>query len=306
MNLECVVNVSEGRDPAVLDDLDAACGTTLLDRHSDPNHHRSVFTLAGPGAEVEAAARSLTERAVAALDITHHTGAHPRLGVVDVVPFVPLAFSPASGRLGQGKVVPIVRRPNRLVTTPSLDEAVAARNRFADWAATGLGLPCFLYGPLPPGGHRALPEIRRSAFRSLLPDVGPATPHPTGGACAVGARHFLVAYNIWIDGGDLSLARSVADGIRGPAVRSLAFDLAGRLQISCNLVDPLTIGPADVRDQVAGLLEPRGAGVAGCELVGLVPDAVLNAIPRTRWGELGLAESLTIEAKLEEAGVTPT
>src|SRR5256885_987430 len=114
--LECVVNVSEGRDQGTLDELAAACGSDLLDRHVDPDHHRSVFTLVG-----EEAPRALAAGAGARLDLRTHTGVHPRLGVVDVVPFVPLA--------GAG-----------------LHDAVVARDAFARWAGTELAVPCFLYG----------------------------------------------------------------------------------------------------------------------------------------------------------------
>jgi glutamate formiminotransferase len=279
MSLECVVNVSEGRDEQLLERLAAACGNVLLDVHSDPDHHRSVLTLAGPDEMVETGVRMLAATAVSTLDIGLHVGEHPRIGVVDVVPFVPL-------------------------TTTDLVPAMAARDRFGRWAGVELGLPCFFYGPLQPSGHRTLPQIRRSAFSTLVPDTGPEQPHPRAGACAVGARHFLVAYNVWVAGGDATLARSVAAAVRGPAVRTLGFDLAGQPQVSCNLVDPLTIGPAEVHDQIARLLEDADASVERCELVGLLPTAVLDTVPPARWPELGLRPEATIEARLEERGVS--
>lgn len=294
------MNVSEGRDRSLIRRLASACESSLLDLHSDPDHQRSVFTLAGPAAVVERDTRMLAETALSVLDFTAHAGRHPAFGVVDVVPFVPLRAGerppPAGGaRLG---------RPADLALTPSLDEAVAARDRFAEWAGTQLGLACHLYGPLRPAGHRTLPEVRRGAGRTLAPETGPACPAPRAGRCAVGARHFLVAYNLWVAGGDPELARAVATDIRGTAVRALGLDLAGRPQISCNLVDPLTVGPVEVHDEVARRLEQAGASVERSELVGLVPAAVLEAVPIRRWKELDLADSRTVEARLEEAGLT--
>ena len=256
--LECVVNVSEGRDRAQLDDLRKACRGALLDLHSDPDHHRSVFTLVG-----EDGPRRLAERAVARLDLRTHGGVHPRLGVVDVVPFVPLAGA-------------------------TMADAVAARDRFARWAADQLGLPCFCYGP-----ERSLPEVRRRAFVDLAPDTGPADPHPTAGACCVGARSVLVAYNVWLAAPDLPLARRIASRLRSPAVRALGLACGGRVQVSMNLVDPADVGPAAAFDAVAAL-----APVAGAELVGLVPAAVLAAIPPARHAELDVGPDRTIEARL--------
>jgi glutamate formiminotransferase len=273
--LECVANVSEGRDPRALTALSEACGGLLLDLHADPDHHRSVFTLAGTADDVLDAARSLARAAVSALDLFGHEGAHPRLGVLDVVPFVPL-------------------------TPPGhLDRAVVARDAFGAWLAGAMGVPCFAYGPLPGGTVRSLPEVRRGAFGMLAPDWGPADPHPTAGATAVGARSVLVAYNLWVTGADATLARSVAAALRGPAVRALGFDLASGVQISCNLIDPYVVGPAQVVDAATALLRPARARVARCELVGLLPASVLEAAPRHRWAELDLGTDRTIEARLE-------
>ncbi len=262
--LECVVNVSEGRDRPTIDAVAAAGGRAVLDVHSDPLHHRSVLTLAGPGAEVEAAAQAVATEAVRRIDIRGHAGVHPRLGAVDVVPFVPLAGA-------------------------TMADALAARNRFAAWAAEILGVPCFLYGP-----ERTLPEIRRGAFAGLLPDRGGPVAHPTAGAMCVGARPVLVAYNVWLAAGvSLATARRVASELRGPAIRALGLDVGGRAQVSMNLVDPGAVGPAEAYDAVAAL-----ATVDRAELVGLVPAAVLEAVPAPRWAELDLGPSRTIEATL--------
>ncbi len=260
--LECVVNVSEGRDTEVLARLDAVCGADLLDRHSDPFHHRSVFTLVG-----EDAPRRLATLAVEVLDLGTHDGVHPRIGVVDVVPFVPLAGA-------------------------TMADAVGARNAFARWAATELGVPCFLYGP-----ERSLPDVRRGAFTTLAPDTGPPAAHPTAGAMAVGARGVLVAYNVWLASGDLAEARRVAAAIRSPALRALGLPVGDRVQVSMNLIDPLHLGPADAYDLVVAR-----APVAGAELVGLVPAEVLHRVPRPRWAALDLGEDRTIEARLGRRG----
>lgn len=253
----------------MLDALSEAAGASLLDLHTDPWHHRSVLTLGGGG--TEPATRAVAACAVARIDLGRHRGAHPRLGALDVVPFVPLSGS-------------------------AMEEAVAARDRFATWAGSELELPCFLYGP-----ERSLPDVRRLAFRGLSPATGPAEPHPTAGATCVGARTLLVAYNVWLAAGaDLSRARAIARELRGPAVRALGFELGGRVQVSCNLIDPAVVGPAEVYDEVAGR-----APVERAELVGLIPETVLKRVPEGRYDELDLSAERTIEARLERAGQSP-
>jgi len=267
--LECVVNVSEGRDATVLNDLRASSATCLLDVHSDGGHNRSVFTMAGSSGEVEEATKALTIAALARIDVSAHSGAHPRFGAVDVVPWVPLEGRPLHD------------------AAPHL--ALQSRDRFASWAAAELGLPVFLYGP-----ERSLPDIRRNAWRSLPPDLGPPRPHPTGGSVAVGLRPLMVAYNLWMAKPDLAEAQAIAAGLRSPMVRTMSFSLAGQVQVSCNLLSPLTIGPAEIYDLVA-----ERAPIGRAELVGLVPAAVLGAVPRERWESLDLSVSRTIEAKLD-------
>jgi glutamate formiminotransferase len=271
--LECVINVSEGRRSDVLDRIAAEAAPVLLDLHHDAGHHRAVLTLAGPAPVLEPAVRAVARAAVALLDLRSHEGAHPRLGVLDVVPWVDLAAPRAVS-----------------------EAATAARDRFAAWAASELALPCFLYGP-----ERTLPELRRHAFTDLAPDTGPAEPHPTAGACAVGVRPVLVAYNLWLAKDkdvDLAETRRIAAGLRGPAVRALGLYAGGHLQVSCNLVDPYAVGPAQVYDAVSAQVP-----VARAELVGLVPKAVLRAVPRGRWRELDLAASKTIESRRQAAGL---
>jgi glutamate formiminotransferase len=264
--LECVVNVSEGRDEAVIASLGTAAGPSLLDLHADRHHNRAVLTLAGP--DVEEAASAVAVEATTCIDLGRHHGVHPRMGAVDVVPFAPLEGS-------------------------TLDEAVAARDRFAAWAAA-LGVPCFLYGP-----ERSLPDVRRQAFASLAPDTGPPEPHPTAGAICVGARPVLVAYNLWLaPGTSPDVAVEVARALRGPAVRALGLDLEGVAQVSMNLLDWRTVGPAQAYDMGAEAAARAGTRITGAELVGLLPVATLDAIDHERWEELGLTGDVTIESRL--------
>jgi glutamate formiminotransferase / 5-formyltetrahydrofolate cyclo-ligase len=265
--LECVINVSEGRDEAIIDGLRTVAGRSLLDLHRDARHNRTVLTLAGT--DVESAARSVTSLGVTTIDLRTHAGAHPRLGAVDVVPFVPLFDT-------------------------NMKEAVAARDRFASWAANELGVPCFLYGP-----ERSLPDVRRSAFRSLAPDVGPAEPHPTAGAICAGARGVLIAYNLWlVPDTDPSVATAIAAKVRGPAVRALGLDLEGSAQVSLNLLDWHIVGPAEAYAFVETLAGEAGTRIDRAELVGLAPAGALLAIEESDWPRLGLSSARTIEALL--------
>jgi glutamate formiminotransferase len=268
--LECVINISEGRDRQLLGRLADPIDYALLDLHADAHHNRSVFTLAGE--DVLDAAKVLGVRAVAELDLRRHEGVHPRLGVVDVVPFVPIGVP-----LGPGM---------------DLRPALAARDSFADFAAAELGLPCFLYGP-----ERSLPEIRRTAFHGLAPDIGPSQPDPRSGAVCIGARLPLVAYNLVLEGDDLERGKEIARSIRSPSVRALGLRVGTAVQVSCNLVEPWLVSPAECYDAVAALSEVRSA-----ELVGLLPREVLERIDPNRYAKLDLGPDRTIEARLERLG----
>ena len=281
---ECVINVSEGRDDAVIDTIARAGGIGLLDLHRDADHHRSVLTLGGPLDEIEVAARAVAEAAVATIDLRSHTGVHPRLGAIDVVPFVPLDTGAPGGE--------------------EWSRAREARDRFATWAGSSLDLPCFLYGP-----ERSLPDIRRRAFDTLAPDCGPSRPHPTAGACAVGVRQALVAYNVWItDGrqGDastaLSVARRLAASLRSTGVRTLGLPIPSGAQVSCNLVEPAATSIAGLYDAVATGVAAQGCSVTRAELVGLLPEVTLRSTPASRWNELDLSEERTIEFRMARRG----
>lgn len=281
--LECVVNISEGRRSDVLQELAQALpADSLLDVHVDPWHHRSVWTLIG----VEAP-RQLTRRAVELLDLEQHRGGvHPRLGVVDVVPFVPLGEA-------------------------TMTQALTARDDFARWAGSELGVPSFLYGPAitGPGDSRTLPEIRRRAWKDLRPDRGPDSPHRSAGAICVGAREPLVAYNIWLrPGSDWARATAITAALRSPEVRALTLRVNSQIQISMNLIAPLVVGPDVVYDRVRQETVRHSAGshetspdveIDRAELVGLVPLAVLNRIPPTERSMLDLSEARTIEYRID-------
>jgi glutamate formiminotransferase len=269
--IECVVNISEGQRLNVLQSLSVAAGPSLRNRHNDRVHNRSVFTLINGENELRSDVRSLIAHAMEFLDLATHKGVHPRLGVVDVVPFVAL-------------------KPMQY------DTALGLRDETAHWIASTFSVPVFLYGELKDGSVRSLPDIRREAFQSLVPDEGPQRPHPHLGASAVGTRDVLMAWNICLKGTPLEEAKKIAASIRQTPVRSLAFQVGGFVQISCNLIDPLLVGPSVVYDAVSKHLE---TGVIDhCELVGLVPVAVLRAQDERRWQELGLSLDATIEAQV--------
>lgn len=278
--LECVPNVSEGRDPGVLRVLEHACGASLLDVHTDPDHHRSVFTLVGPAAgDAYAAVQSLALAVVAHVDVSTHTGVHPRLGALDVVPFVALAGRP-------------------------ITEAVRAALDFATWAATELAAPVFLYGAAH-GDERTLPEVRAGAFRDFAPDAGPDAPHPTMGAIAVGARPPMIAVNCELDSGDLALARAIAASLRErdgglPGVRALGFPLAGvgHAQVSMNLVALDRTGLQAACDAVRDRARAAGHEVVRVELVGLLPADELARCDDTFAAWAGLTDTQTIEGRL--------
>ncbi len=203
-SLACVVNLSTDAPP------DAS---GVLDVHRDGFHNRSVLTIAGPG--VWASVCALTRVAVATLDIRTHSGVHPRIGVVDVVPWVDLDALEA----------------------PWTARSIEVRDQYAAWARAELGVPTYVYGP-----ERSLPDIRRDPNLER---------HPTAGAIAVGARGALVAYNLWLACSDLRMARRIAAAIRRPGLRTLGLQVGDNVQVSCNLTTPFQLGPGAVYDLVA-------------------------------------------------------
>jgi glutamate formiminotransferase len=267
--VECVPNVSEGRDPARLARFAAVVtatpGVRLADVHADPDHHRSVFTFLGRPAAVAAAALALADAVVAAIDMRDHRGIHPRVGALDVLPFVPLAGT-------------------------TMAEAVALAHATGQALAARHALPIYYYGEAARRSERrALRALRRGEYEGLAarlasadgaPDDGPARFDARTGAVLVGARDVLIAYNVWLATDDLDAARAIARAVRAaggglPAVQALGLPLAsrGRVQVSMNLLDyrvtPIPAAFDRVREEAAraGLEVERG------ELVGLAPRA---------------------------------
>jgi glutamate formiminotransferase len=269
--LLAVPNVSEGRDPATLARLRSAFGrgAALLDRHSDGDHDRTVFTLAGrPGPLLEALVAG-AEEALETIDMSHYVGAHPAVGAVDVCPVVWL--DPADRDAAR-------------------TEAVATAAQIG-----GLGIPVFLYGELarePGRAERAyfrnggLTELwLRMESGELRADFGPALPHRRAGATLVTARPPLAAFNVELDSGDVEVARAVAAGLREaggglPGVRAIGLLLSsGRTQVSTNVHDPLAVPLAAVVERVRELAAALGARPLAAELVGLIPAVALAGYP---------------------------
>ena len=275
--LECVPNVSEGRDGAVLDALATACGAALLDRHVDADHHRSVFTLAGDG--LLDAVRTLAVAVAERVDLRRHAGVHPRFGALDVVPFVALHDEP-------------------------LEHAASAARDFAAWIVDALTVPVFLYDAADRRG-RTLPDARREAFASRTPDLGPEEPHPALGAVAVGARPPLVAVNCELASDDVALARRIARDVRErdgglPGVRALGLYLESttRAQVSMNLVALERTGVRRACTAVRDLAVAAGDDVSRVELVGLLPAAELARCDPAFLDWSGIGPDRTIEARL--------
>jgi glutamate formiminotransferase len=269
--LLAVPNVSEGSDEERLARLASAFGrgATLLDRHTDADHGRSVFTLAADPPTLSEALVAGAEEAVETIDMRAHRGAHPAIGALDVCPLVWLD--------------PGDRDAARV-------EAVAVAEQIG-----GLGVPAFLYGGLARGPGRAerayfrdggLAELwLRMESGELQPDFGPGLPHRTAGATLVTARPPLAAFNVELDCGDVEVARAVAAGLREagggpPGVRAIGLLLAsGRAQVSTNVHDPLTVPLGEVVERVRELGAPLGARPVEAELVGLIPRAALAGYP---------------------------
>ena len=259
MPLLAIPNVSEGRDPRrieVFATAIASAGARLLDVHSDAAHHRSVFTATGAGQELVDGMVALAE-ACRAIDLTTHDGAHPRLGALDVCPFVPFQDD----------------------MQIAIDAARAAGELIG-----GLGIPVFFYGAAARGGSTVdLPALRRGGLQSLAlrmgrelePDAGPARLDPTIGVVCVGARGPLIAFNVILDG-PVDVARAVVQTIRHPELlRALAFGLPAGAQVSMNLIDPAAFGIDEAFAAVAEEAAAQGVEIVSTEIVGLVEQRFL-------------------------------
>jgi glutamate formiminotransferase len=270
--VECVPNVSEGRRGDVIDRMADAIrsteGVRLLDQTSDIDHNRSVFTYAGEPELIVAATHALIDVAYRELDMRTHKGEHPRLGAVDVVPFVPLAGV-------------------------TMAECVELAHRLGNEVARRHDVPVYYYAEaaLRPE-RRRLPDIRQPQYEGLaalldtthVPDAGPRRVHPTAGALVVGARPFLIAFNIELDSTDLKLAQRIAKEIREssgglPAIQAKGFMLTDppRAQVSMNVLDFTTTSLSAVWDEVERRAGAAGVKILRGELIGLIPlDAVLQ------------------------------
>jgi glutamate formiminotransferase len=267
--VECVPNVSEGRDRARLEAFAAAVratpAVTLMDVHADPDHHRSVYSFAGPPDAVEAAALALAARVIGAVDLRRHQGVHPRIGALDVVPIVPLVGC-------------------------TLEESVALAQRVGRALAARHDLPVYYYGHAATRPERRrLPDARRGGYEALParlavgddpPDEGPSRFDPRAGAVLVAARDLLVAFNVWLASSDLEHARAIARMARQssgglPAVQALGLPLPSRglVQVAMNLLDVRVTPIPAVFDLVREAAARRGVGVLRSELVGLAPRA---------------------------------
>jgi glutamate formiminotransferase len=288
---EAVPNFSEGRDEEkisrITEAVRAVPGVRILGLHSDQDHNRSVLTFAGEEDDVLAGAVALAKACTVELDLAAQTGEHPRMGVLDVLPFVPL--DPAT-----------------------MDDAVRLARRAGELLGA-LGFPVYLYGAAATAAHRRdLPDVRRGGYEGLAsrvedprwrPDFGPAELDPRGGAVAVGARPILVAFNAYLDTQDVEVARAIASEVRErdgglPAVRALGLEVGGRAQVSINLTDlrktPIPVALEAVRAAAAA----RGAAVESTELVGLAPLEAILETARRYLGLRGLGAEHVLEMRL--------
>ena len=293
--IECVPNFSEGRRPEVLQEICRAIsqidGVTLLDQSRDETHNRSVVTFAGSAEQVVRAATAAVGRALELIDMEHHTGAHPRIGAVDVIPFVPLG-------------------------TTRIEECVDLARRFGEQIAQRFELPVYLYGEaaLRPE-RRRLADVRRGEYETLReelginpdrdPDFGPSRLHPRGGAVAVGARKPLIAFNVNLATDDLALAKKIANAVREssgglPAVQAMAvlLDEPRLAQVSMNLVDWQRTGIVAVVREIRRLAREAGTDIDHCELIGLAPTGALLEVAADALGLRDFTPNQALELRL--------
>lgn len=294
--MECVPNFSEGRDKAKVEQIADAFrgkeGVKLLDYSSDADHNRSVITAIGEPEALKAAVIDAVGRAVELIDLTQHSGQHPRMGAVDVVPFIPI----------------------RNVT---MEEAVALSKEVAKAVGEQFQLPVFLYEKSATSTHREnLATVRKGEFEGLqekmllpewVPDFGPHTPHPTAGAVAVGARMPLVAYNVNLGTADLEIATAIAKKVRfvGGGLRyckamGVTLEERGITQVSMNLTDYTKTAIYRAHELVRIEAQRYGVPVVGAEVIGLVPMEALVDAAAYYLGLENFSMSQVLEAKLME------
>lgn len=296
--IECVPNFSEGRRPEVLEEIVRAIGqidgVTLLDHSRDETHNRSVVTFAGAAESVVRAATAAVGRALELIDMQQHSGAHPRIGSVDVMPFVPLGHT-------------------------RIEECVDLARRFGEQVAQRFELPVYLYGDaaLRPD-RRRLADVRRGQYEGLrdtiatdaerAPDFGPSRLHPRGGAIAVGARKPLIAFNVNLATDDLALAKRIAHAIREssggmPGIQAMGVLLenAGQprmAQVSMNLVDWERTGIPRVVREIRRMALENGTDIDHCELIGLAPTGALLEVAAETLGLRGFSADQALELRL--------
>jgi glutamate formiminotransferase len=290
---EAVPNFSEGRDEGRISRITAAVrdvgNVGVLDLHSDPDHNRSVLTFAGGEEAVLEAAVALARACADEIDLAAQTGQHPRMGALDVLPFVPLEGATLEGAVG------LARKAGERIGS--------------------IGLPVYLYEAAATAPHRRnLADVRRGGYEGLAariedprwrPDFGPQELDPRKGAVAVGARRFLVAFNAYLDTGDVEVARAVARQVRErdgglPGVKALGLKVGGRAQVSMNLTDLEKTPMPIVLEAVRSAAAERGASVASTEVVGLAPLEALVQIARHYLKLQKLETGHVLEARLWE------
>jgi glutamate formiminotransferase len=296
--IECVPNFSEGRRPEVIEEIVRAIGqidgVTVLDHSRDETHNRSVVTFAGTAEHVVRAATAAVGRALELIDMSQHTGAHPRIGSVDVIPFVPLGST-------------------------RLEECVDLARRFGEQIAKLFELPVYLYGEaaLRPE-RRRLADVRRGQYEALKlelgvnpdrePDFGPSRLHPRGGAVAVGARKPLIAFNVNLATEDVAIAKRIAHAIREssgglPGVQAMGVLLENPgepryAQVSMNLVDWERTGIPAVVQEIRRLAHEAGTEIDHCELIGLAPAGALLEVAADALGLRGFSPEQALELRL--------
>lgn len=295
--VECVPNFSEGRNPetidAIRDAITAVNGTHVLDVSSDSSHNRTVVTfVATPDSAVDAAFAAM-KVAAELIDLNHHEGEHPRIGATDVVPFIPLEGT-------------------------TMDDCIALARKLGERVAGELGIPVYLYERAATRPEREnLADVRRGEFEGLrqdilvnaarTPDFGESRVHATAGATAIGARPFLVAYNVYLgDKSNLPVAKEVAKAIRGSSgglryIKGLGMEVDGQAQVSMNLVDTERTPLHRAFEMVRMEAEAHGVSPTWSEIVGLVPERVLFEAGARHVQLRGFSREMLLEHKVRNA-----
>jgi len=288
--IECVANFSEGRDAVVVraieDAIASSSGVLVLRSERDADHNRSVITFAGPPDAVSQGALRGIAVAVERIDLRRHTGVHPRIGAADVVPFVPLEGA-------------------------TLEDCVAVARRTGEEVWKRLRVPVYFYEAAATNPERRMLEnCRRGGFENpkVTPDLGGPGLHPSAGACIIGARKLLIAFNVNLQTDDVAVARDIARTIRAssggmPFVKALGLPLAGRglAQVAMNLTDFEQTPLHEVFDAVEREAAARGVAIAGSEIIGLVPKKALEDAAAHYLKCENFQSGLVLENRLERA-----